>query len=920
MILEDTYPKYAERIQTLITNDGVSTVENLCDADIEKEISIVNSYHRIRSEEQISLADFRELLKELCSRTKEVQEMTQNQKVAVIASGDEINKLKLSEKKNSCWQGYIRSLEKKFSCPADDSRIALVQNEVKAILNHLSLDTLNKEPIQGLVVGNVQSGKTTNMEGLISAAADSGWNFFIILTGMVDSLRVQTKDRLEGSLKKQESRFTWTFWDKLSTNKGDKNLSDFDLVEEKRNVYVYCCLKHSVVLTKLYKCLEKDPNKKAQLKVLIIDDEADQASINTEDVDTNERTKIYEMISKILGKDNENNSHYKAMNYIGYTATPYPNLLNDSSLKSLYPKDFIVCLSTPSDYLGPKQFFGPQEKLNVVRYISDEDIKRINDSYQNDDNDEIPESLKRALCWFFCSVAAMRFKGHKKPVSMLVNTDHKISEHEKISKVILGWFANAQKKAIIDVCEELWEEETRLYRKVDFEQRMPSYSLDRIDDYPRFSDIRNELDALLQKTIKTEVDCPGGKDNPYFKKNVYLLVDNSANNTSKDSETEKRLIYPKESSFAVAVIVIGGNTLSRGITIEGLVSSYFARTSQQADTLMQMGRWFGYRHGYELYPRVWMSKAVNAKFGYIQLLDAELRESIRTMFTMGYAPINYAVQVLNTSAALGVKITSIKKMQKAEYVDINYQGFVTKTLAFDLDPCVIEQNFKLANDLFKQLTRPKRHQSAIGLSYYWEAVDHKYIVKFLKQINLYSGLKISSNRDALCEWIEKESTEGKLKPWDVILPDRKGNGDNANLEHWDIMSDVSVIPSTRCITDDDATNQQFVHIKNTMMADELLLDADYHNLPEDVTQQVTANVKSSKSGVVIRKCRELIGKADVPLLLLYKVQLRAGEKDNNSTFNYPYVLSFCLLIPGVDSYTKYSSKVQVKLENKDVDW
>ena len=249
MILEDTYPKYAERIQTLITNDGVSTVENLCDADIEKEISIVNSYHRIRSEEQISLADFRELLKELCSRTKEVQEMTQNQKVAVIASGDEINKLKLSEKKNSCWQGYIRSLEKKFSCPADDSRIALVQNEVKAILNHLSLDTLNKEPIQGLVVGNVQSGKTTNMEGLISAAADSGWNFFIILTGMVDSLRVQTKDRLEGSLKKQESRFTWTFWDKLSTNKGDKNLSDFDLVEEKRNVYVYCCLKHCYEVT-----------------------------------------------------------------------------------------------------------------------------------------------------------------------------------------------------------------------------------------------------------------------------------------------------------------------------------------------------------------------------------------------------------------------------------------------------------------------------------------------------------------------------------------------------------------------------------------------------------------------------------------------------------------------------------------------
>ena len=236
-----------------------------------------------------------------------------------------------------------------------------IKKSAFSILQHLSTDTTETGPVKGLVLGNVQSGKTANMAGLMAMAADNGWNYVIVLTGMIENLRLQNQKRLINDLSGNSTvQFEPIENPSLSSQ---RQISDLNLTGNK--VYLTVGLKNSTRLKSLVKWLYSDVNRARQLKLLIIDDEADQASVNVKKIndeteeDVQERTAVNKAILDLV--HGINNVQPKASNYIAYTATPYANVLNEAGKNTLYPSDFIYSLTPSPDYIGPQQLFGTEE-------------------------------------------------------------------------------------------------------------------------------------------------------------------------------------------------------------------------------------------------------------------------------------------------------------------------------------------------------------------------------------------------------------------------------------------------------------------------------------------------------------------------------------------------------------------------------
>src|SRR5699024_1159134 len=288
------------------------------------------------------------------------------------------NDSKISTDLGSQWQQYKEALEAKS---LSSSSIDNIEQSSYQMLQQLDKNTLNKEPVKGLVVGSVQSGKTANMIGLMSMAADYGFNFFIIFSGIIDNLRIQTENRMYKDLN-LHSNLDWVKLSNPSLKSQDPvtNWRSIHLDNYTNKRYFTVSLKNKSRMDDLIRWLYSDENKLDQLKVLIIDDEADQASINTKKIEDNERTSINNaMLSLVEGVDGKK---IRAVNYISYTATPYANALNESG--GLFPKDFVVSLPVSEDYIGPKEIFGLYEpeqspRLDIVRGINDRDFNQIID-------------------------------------------------------------------------------------------------------------------------------------------------------------------------------------------------------------------------------------------------------------------------------------------------------------------------------------------------------------------------------------------------------------------------------------------------------------------------------------------------------------------------------------------------------------
>lgn len=707
--------------------------------------------------------------------------------IAQIHDDREENATKVPQDPVSSWQLYRKKL---LADGLKEETVDEIERTTLKILKRLNNDTRKTGPVKGLVIGNVQSGKTANMAALMAMAADWGWNMFIILSGTIENLRIQTQTRLFSDLNQQGTLF-WRSLEHLSKSVDISQKAQslhFDPSSKER--YFTVCLKNSARLKKLIQWAQADKHKQEQMKILVIDDEADQAGINTGNIDDAERKKINKLICALVNGQNEKSEEietkYRAMNYVGYTATPYANILNEAKPESLYPRSFITTLAVSREYFGPQQIFGYSSEnedayfsgMDIVRTISNDELaalKNIHDGFPV----PAPNSLVDAVCWFLSGVACMRIWGYRKPVSMLVHTSQKTAHHREIADAISNWLGKTVADEIIKRVKDVWDAETQRFTAEDFREQYPRYDRPdtEINGYPPFEEIEEQIRVILGDGI-SHIQLGDDGDLTYHK-GIHLCIDNCTNTGITSDGMHVRLAYPESGNMpspAPAFIVVGGATLSRGLTLEGLMSTFFIRSVGQADTLMQMGRWFGYRRGYELLPRVWMTEKTRAQFDFLSSLDQELRDEIQYMDINGRSPADYGPKVKNSPKVSFIRITAKNRMQSATSAEMDYSGFSNQAYLFDNDEEILESNISLTEQFIEDLGEEWKDDDPLGLrrdSIVWRGVPFGSIKKYIEQFAFNDRLKVFNNTEPLLKWIGKMTKEEKLGSWNVIVAGKR---------------------------------------------------------------------------------------------------------------------------------------------------
>lgn len=644
-----------------------------------------------------------------------------------------------SEDTHSTWARYAWKLRNKgFSHDA----VERIKNSCVSTIRRMCLNTSVRDPqhaaVKGLVAGSIQSGKTSHMAGLIAMASDAGFNFFIVLTGIIENLRVQTQERLvqdlsriqtaDGLVQDPDLDYQWSSMPHLDPN--DSDIPQLDALHVRptdKARYLTVCLKNAARLRSLIAYLQSQPALTSKLRILLIDDECDQGSVNVKRIDKDEESALYALISALCDHGTFNGSYkrkgvevvegqpYLSVNYVAYTGTPYATLLNDGSRESLFPRDFITPLVPGRTYMGGARIFGdpegaPDSKfpghpfLNEIPAEEVEEIRNIQEGVSY----TVPNALKESLRWFIATVGVQRYWGANKskhePVSMLVHTAMRTDDHKALASLIGQYltqvcasFSSAgsdrDRANILDQIERTYETHTARLTARRFNELCPDYGeadTPRVRECPSFEAIRPKIVELLSAGVK-HIPVNEDKEFAYFA-GIHFCVDNSKHNgvrnVGSDGKGEYiRIKYPDPNkagerlAYEPAFLVIGGNTLARGLTLQGLTTTYFSRHVEQIDTLQQMGRFFGYRIGYELLPRIWISDDMRRSFRAATITDASLMDQLLSL------PEDYDVKDLKAFIAIandaptGTRLTARNKSQKAKLLP-RYAGQKKEMLKF----------------------------------------------------------------------------------------------------------------------------------------------------------------------------------------------------------------------------------------------
>jgi len=876
---------------------------------------------------EMSISDWKNLVESEKKAEENTKSIELLDGIAHIHDEGQDNAITIPKGEASSWQLYRKKL-------LDDGFKEITVKEIESttlkILKRLNDNTTEADPVKGLVIGNVQSGKTANMAALMAMAADWGWNMFIVLSGTIENLRVQTQNRLFHDLN-QQGTLWWRSLQHLSKTVDISQRTQslhFDAGSKER--YFTVCLKNSTRLRKLIQWAQADKNKQRQMKILVIDDEADQAGINTANIDAAEISRISKLIRALVNGKNEKNedidTRYLAMNYIGYTATPYANVLNEAGKDSLYPRNFITTLAVSKEYFGPQQIFGYSgesdsfDGMDIVRVISDEELallKCIHDGNLS----EVPESLLDSVSWFMCGVACMRIWGYKKPISMLIHTSQKTRHHSAVARVVNNWISNTSKADIIKRAERVWYEETSRFTFEAFREQYPSYDRpdESINRYPDFSDIEKQLDILIDGGI-SHIELDSDKQLSYHK-GIHLCIDNCANNAVSNDGMHIRLAYPDSSNMpspAPAFIVVGGATLSRGLTIEGLISTYFLRSVGQADTLMQMGRWFGYRKSYELLPRIWLTHKTRQQFEFLAALDQELRDEIQRMDVTGLSPSAYGPKVKNSPKTSFLRITAKNRMQAATESTMDYTGASNQTYLFDNNAVVLRDNIVLTEEFIASLGDACIREGSNNYfpeNVVWKDIPFTLISEYMKKFSFCSRLQVFNDTQPLIDWINKVTDEGKLGNWNVIVAGKK-NSDNGT---WILPGGYKInkINRSRKIPKNE-TEENVLDIGVLRDPIHLFADVNVDTIQDAVIKNTIIDCIIHSKAKGAAGLRDKSGLDTTPQLIIYRVDKNSSTQAHTTRRNLNAaedLIGISIYIPGGRIGTSYASTVSINIEN-----
>lgn len=695
------------------------------------------------------------------------------------------------------WQRYYHYLRKKpsWSITAVDE-IDRSTDEIMNALANPRKGTANDR--MGMVFGYVQSGKTAHYIGLINKAYDAGYRVIIVLTGIHNSLRSQTQSRIDEEVLGYETSLEnivdltrernaigvgigahnqvaevvqsiTTRDDKGDVNKITESVSMMPpfIIVTKKNATV---LRTILRFFRKNHCAEIIDGKKtipAKYPALIIDDEADQASINTNEtydefgnvLDDYNPTTINGLIRELL-------KMFECRSYAGYTATPFANIFIPPHVDSekygtdLFPRDFIFRAPRADQYIGAREFFGISGDENtpvmpLFRPIEAGAAFLGKGTKATDAVSNIPDELKKAIKYFLISTALRNCRGQvNKPNTMLVHIVRFVSQQNTVKKLVKTYYEEELENyikygdsKIHDDLRAIWEEDylpTTSKLRVQFAKYMGGCT------DVSWDDIWAEIRRIVTKKEIT----------------IY-----SVNGKSKDA-----LLYKNHEGKPFNVIVIGGDKLSRGLTLEGLTVSYFTRNSNTYDTLMQMGRWFGFRPGYLDACRLFTTPRLNGLFAHISMATEDLAAQFDFMNSVVQTPKEFGLRV---AAHPTLEITSKNKLRTGYEIKRDFSCKLSQTRVFDIDGEQYDRNFAAVENLLLSIKHCRitanqyqaTHARAIpGKHYFWENVSAYDVANFFENYET-SKTATRANSKYMADYVRTLNADGigGVKNWTVCL-------------------------------------------------------------------------------------------------------------------------------------------------------
>lgn len=709
------------------------------------------------------------------------------------------------------WRRYRDYLESKLS----DTVVEGLDEATDDILGLLE-DPERTDPWdrRGLVVGHVQSGKTSNYSGLICKAADAGYKIIIVLAGMHNNLRSQTQVRLEESFLGYETTIdrdpgmpigVAEFGEDLKTNSATTRAENGDFskaiakhfhgISPEERPWLFVVKKQKTVLTALLHWIQTrvadstDANTGqklvTKLPLLMIDDEADNASVDTgEQAFNDDGTPDEEHQPKTINSLIRQVLHsFSRKAYVGYTATPFANIFihhKGATVKEgpdLFPRSFIINLAAPSNYVGPARMFGKMTKegrkgaLPLSRDITDHydpewdsgwmPPKHIKTHVPTHEGQEaIPPSLHEAICSFVLACAARELRGQAdQHSSMLIHVTRYVDVQNHVREQVEESVRRMRQRITRSIgAEELLVQLRRLWEEDFLPIRDQVAELSPAEECPPTMPGWDEIYAVLPDVL-SDIEV------------------RSINGTAKDA-----LDYATPGA-ALKVIAIGGDKLARGLTLEGLCVSYFVRTTKMYDTLMQMGRWFGYRPGYLDLCRLYTSPDLVKWFGHIADASEELRDEFDFMAEAKLTPEQYGLKVMSHEV---LTVTSPLKMRNAQTISLTYSGTRPQTILFHRDAQIQQRNLDATDALIASLGGPWEESPKYGRdgdphswpsARLWKDVEVSKVLAFLNSYATHPNAT-SAKAAVLTEFISKMVDTGQLTKWSVaLLSGGLGEGD-----------------------------------------------------------------------------------------------------------------------------------------------
>ncbi len=673
----------------------------------------------------------------------------------------------------------------------------------------------------GLVVGQVQSGKTSNYTGLICKAADAGFKLIIVLAGVHNNLRSQTQLRLDEGFLGFDTQHQRAFDNDgikigvgkisqkgvahsltSSLDKGDFSATAVGFSFNTTDPIIAVVKKNSTVLSKLYSWLSAqaielpDGSRIIDNKsLLLIDDEADNASINTKP-DEDPATAINQRIREIL-------SLFHKSGYVGYTATPFANIFIPITEDQLFPRDFIINLPAPSNYIGPEKIFGirppdedetPDNTLPIVVRINDYQELIPNGHKKNSPlPDEIPDSLNLAIRCFILTCAVRRLRGQVNVHnSMLIHTSRFINWQNHITGLIEGVFDTYRRGIEFNSQNVLSE-----FRN--------SFENDRQYEYLHNDNIYKET-YKSYKTVSGEILINNPEIDSRVKVHtwdeVYPFLHDAASRISVreiNGGSGDALNY-FDHKDGLSVIAVGGDKLSRGLTLEGLSVSYYLRASRMYDTLMQMGRWFGYRPGYVDLCRLFTSRELNEWFCHITLASEELRGEFDYMADVaGSTPEQFALKVRTHPGVL--QISASNKIRRAATVQVSWAGKLVESYQLNKARTVIDKNIEVTKEFIKSLGAEFQANSN---NYLWNRISVEKLHPFMSRFKVAESLK-RVDPSYLLQYIGKQNNYNELTMWNIGVMSKHNTKNRFKIEITGKTIDIGLWERTNDDKKEDAT-------------------------------------------------------------------------------------------------------------------